>query len=296
MTSPLVSRAGGGSLLAAFALLTSTLAVAQTTGPEVTTLAAGDLPTDMGPRAPAKPGDPATFPRLANGKPDFTGVWNAGVKGLVSFEDSDVDIPLTPEYLAVHQKRMQATADGNPLPDYVSTCQAFGMPRIMSFYTFELIARPEQVWVITEVLHEVRRIYVDDKAHGEFQQSSFNGVSTAHWEGNELVVETAKLKAGYMSMFGMPHSDRMRITERIRMVNRDALENTMTITDPVALTRPWTVLQRYERRPAGYEIAEYNCLENNLSGGGVTLPAESDPGRMLPKSAFSDDQDPGASK
>lgn len=285
------------SAIAALLLLTgATSAMAQATQPEPKSLAAGESADEMGARKPAKPADPSTFPRLANGKPDFTGIWNAGVKGLVNFEDTDLDIPFTPDYMAVHQQRVKAINDGNPPSDYVSTCQAFGMPRVMSFYTIELVVRPEQMWAITEIMHEVRRIYLDGKPHGEFQLKSFNGVSVGHWEGDELVIETTKLKAGYMSMFGMPHSDQMRITERIRMVNRDAIENTMTITDPVALTKPWTVLQRYDRRPADYEISEYNCLENNLSGGGVSVPPESDPGKMLPKSAFSEDQDEGASK
>lgn len=296
MTSQQVHRAVGRCALAALAFATSTMALAQAAEPETKSLAAGESSSEMGPRAPATPGDPATFPRLANGKPDFTGVWDAGVKGLVNFEDTDLDIPLTSEYMAVHKKRVKAINDGNPPSDYVSTCQAFGMPRVMSFFTIEFIARPEQLWVATEILHEIRRIYLDGKPHGELQLKSFDGVSTGHWEGDELVVETNKLKAGYMSMFGMPHSDQMTINERIRMVNRDAIENTMTITDPVALSKPWTIIQRYNRRPAGYEIAEYNCLENNLSGGGVSIPPESDPGKMLPKSAFSDDEDQGASK
>lgn len=254
---------------------------------------AGDAPTDFGPRAAAQPADPASFPRLGNGRPDFTGVWFAGIKDLISLMDDKVDVPLTPEYQAVRQKRLKAMADGKPLPDYVSTCQAFGMPRLMSYGVFELVARPEQVWVISEVLHEVRRIYVDGKPHGAFQEKSFNGVSSAHWEGDVLVVTTEKLRAGYLSMTGAPHSDRMRITERIRMVNPDAIENVLTITDPVALLHPWTIVQRYDRKPAGFEISEYNCLENYRDGGGATPPPESDPGAMLPTSAVSDDQEEG---
>lgn len=253
---------------------------------EDTPITVGDDPNDYGPRPPATPGDPATFPRLANGRPDFTGVWWAGIKDLTGMDDNAMVIPLQPEYRAVWDLRKAATAAGDPDPDYVSTCQAFGMPRIMAYGLFEFVARDEQLWVITEVMHEVRRIYLDGQPHGEFQIHSFNGVSTGHWEGDTLVVQTEKLREGYLNMGGIPHSDQMTVTERIRMVNANAIENEMTITDPIALTEPWTMIQRYERRPAGYEIPEYICLENYRSGGVIGDPA-SDPGLMLPPSAIS---------
>jgi hypothetical protein len=168
------------------------------------------------------------------------------------------------------------------------------MPRLMSYGVFEFAARSEELWVISEVLHEVRRIYVDGKPHGQFQEKSFNGVSTGHWEGDVLVVETTNLRPGYMSMTGAPHSDRMHVTERIRMVNRDAIENELTITDPVALLHPWTIMQRYERKPRDFEITEYNCMENYRSGGGAGISPDNDPAAMLPKSASSDSQDQGS--
>jgi len=277
----------------AWATLAAPSSAQGTAGDAVKSIPSGDAPTDFGPRRAATPRPPSTFPRLADGRPDFTGVWFAGIKDLVSVMDDKLDVPLTPEYQAVRQRRIKAMADGAPLPDYVSTCQAFGMPRLMSYGIFEFVARPQQIWVISEVLHEVRRIYVDGNRHGEFQEKSFNGVSSAHWEGDVLVVETGNLRAGYMSMTGAPHSDRMHVTERIRMVNRDAIENEITITDPVALLHPWTIVQRYERKPGDFEISEYNCLENYRSGGGAVPSPESDPGAMLPRSASSDNQDHG---
>lgn len=260
-------------------------ALAQAVPQEGAPITAGDNPADYGPRQPATPADPATFPRLPNGRPDFTGVWWAGIKDLTGMDDNAMVIPLQPEYRAVWDRRKAATAAGEPYPDYVSTCQAFGMPRIMAYGLFEFVARDEQLWVITEVMHEVRRIYLDGQPHGQFQIYSFNGVSTGHWEGDTLVVHTDKLREGYLNMGGIPHSDQMTVTERIRMVNANAIENEMTITDPVALTEPWTMIQRYDRRPAGYEIPEYNCLENYRSGGLEIDPA-SDPGLMLPASAI----------
>lgn len=285
MTGTIRARLAWATLLALAVLPAPALAQAVPQG-EDSPITAGDDPNDYGPRQPATPADPATFPRLANGHPDLTGIWWAGIKDLTGMDDNAMEIPLQPEYRAVWDQRKAATAAGDPYPDYVSTCQAFGMPRIMAYGLFEIVAREEQLWVITEVMHEVRRIYVDGQPHGEFQLYSFNGVSTGHWEGDTLVVRTEKLREGYLNMGGIPHSDQMVVTERIRMVNANAIENEMTITDPVALTSPWTMIQRYDRRPAGYEVSEYNCLENYRSGGVIGDPA-SDPGLMLPPSAIS---------
>lgn len=245
---------------------------------------AGDSMADLGPRKPAKPAPATTFPRGRDGKPDLTGIWFAGIRDFVTLDDRRIDIPLTPDYAAVRARRVKAMDEGKPMPDYVSTCQAFGMPRIMSYGVMEFVHRPEQLWVISEVMHEVRRIYLDGKPHGEWQESTFGGVSTGHWEGDTLVIETRKLRPGFMSMTGIPYSDRMVVIERIRMVNRNALENEMTLTDPVALTRPWKIVQRYERKEPGFEIGEFICNEYNVSGG---TPADVDPRKDLPPSAIS---------
>lgn len=246
-----------------------------------------DDAAEFGPRPPAKPAAPSTFPRNADGHPDFTGVWFAGVKDFVTVDDRELDVPLTPEYQAVRRARVRAMNEGKPLPDYVSTCQAFGMPRIMSYGTFEIVHRPKQLWLISEVMHEVRRVYIDGKRHGEWLEPSFDGLSAGHWEGDTLVIVTSQLRPGFMSMTGLPYSDSLNITERIHMVNRDAIENEMTLKDPVALTRPWKVVQRYVRRAPDYEIGEYICTENNISGG---TAADVDPRKVLPKSAVSADK------
>ncbi len=250
---------------------------------------AGDTATEIGLRPVAKPAPATTFPRGADKHPDFTGIWYAGIRGFAALDDSTIAIPLTPDYQAVRALRSEALANGKPYLDFVALCQAFGMPRVMSYGNFEIVQRPHELWVVTEVLHEVRRIYIDKRKHGELQDYSFDGVSSGHWEGDTLVVETTKLRAGYFDLSGAPHSDRLKVTERIRMVNRNALEDEMTMTDPVALQKPWVIVQRYERRPADFELSEYICTENNVEGTAGSAALD-DPKAMLPASAVSDSQ------
>jgi hypothetical protein len=250
-------------------------------------LTTGDQASDYGPRQPQPPGDPKSFPHMADGHPDFSGIWYAGTRDLLDTMDFAVPIPLTPAYQAVRAKRIAATRQGNPYADFVSTCEAFGMPRVMSYGNLEFVQRPNELYVITEALHEVRRIYMDGKKHGEYQDPAFDGISTGHWDGGTLVVDTGDLRAGYLDMAGAPHSDQLRITERLHLVNKDQLQNDLTITDPVALTKPLQVTIRYDRRPADFEIDEYICTENYRSGGGIGLTGPTSPQGMLPASANS---------
>lgn len=243
---------------------------------------AGDDPTEYGLRAPAQPSSAKALPRTTDGRPDLTGVWFAGIRGFTHMDDTTVAIPLKPDYAKVRKIRSDAIAAGKPLSDFVSTCQAFGMPRVMSYGNFEIVQHRRLLVVITEVLHEVRRIYLDGVVHGAGQLDSFDGVSTGHWDGDTLVVRTNKLRAGYFDLSGAPHSDKLTVVERIRMVNPNAIENEMTLTDPLALDRPWVVVQRYERRPKDYEIGEYICSENLRTGTDGPSPES-----MLPKSAVS---------
>jgi hypothetical protein len=53
----------------------------------------------------------------------------------------------------------------------------------------------------------------------------------------------------------------MHITERLRLVAPDVLQDQITITDPKVLERPWTYAYAYRRLP-GYEMLEYVCEDN----------------------------------
>jgi hypothetical protein len=82
-----------------------------------------------------------------------------------------------------------------------------------------------------------------------------------HWEGDTLVVDTVGVKESVVGFRDMPHSDQMRIRERIRLVAPDIMHDEITIEDPVVLEKPFTYTNAYRRMP-GYEVLEYVC-ENN---------------------------------
>ena len=66
----------------------------------------------------------------------------------------------------------------------------------------------------------------------------------------------------WLDAAGLPHSEKMHVTERIRRMDHDTLVDDVTIEDPIAYTKPFTVQQTYKLKP-GWEIQEYVCTENN---------------------------------
>jgi len=95
----------------------------------------------------------------------------------------------------------------------------------------------------------------DDVAPGYY------GRSVGHWDGDTLVVDTIGIKPSIGGYRGMPHSDQMRITERIRLVAPDYLHDQITIDDPVVLEKPVTYTLGYKRMP-NYEMVEFVCDNN----------------------------------
>ena len=124
--------------------------------------------------------------------------------------------------------------------------------------------RVGQVTIVQEAFTQVRRLYLDAPAIApDDAEPRFNGHSTGRWMANTLVVETVGVKTS--SRFrNVPHSARMRITERMRLDNHEILENQVTIDDPEYLTKPWTWTWMYKRWP-GYKIQEYVCEDNRYS-------------------------------
>lgn len=89
---------------------------------------------------------------------------------------------------------------------------------------------------------------------------TFYGRSVGRWEGDTLVVDTIGIKEDVRYQ-NAPHSDQMRITERIRLLEPDLLSDTITVEDPVTFEKPWTFTFNYRRLP-DYTLLEYICEDN----------------------------------
>ena len=201
------------------------------------------------------------------GAPNWNGVWQrvGAIPWDPTLPPGQIDHPpLTPEYQALYQRGIDSMASGAPVNDPTAACVPQGMPRIMNMvYPMEIFQRPGQVAIFAEWQSQVRRIYTDGRKYDPDSDRTYNGFSTGHWEGKDLVVFTQGLRGDMMlTQWGLGLSDALTVQERFHQVDENTLTDTITLTDPKALTKPWTVTKTFRRAP-NLQIMEYACAENN---------------------------------
>jgi hypothetical protein len=169
-----------------------------------------------------------------------------------------------PSFTAKYEA-MRAAAARQPQAEDNSTanCLPPGMPGIMNQpYPMEFLLTPGKVTIVIEAYTEVRHIYTDGRKLPEDPDPKFFGTSVGHWEGDTLVAETVGFNDHVELARGVPHSDKMKIVERFRLSDPDTMTVETTITDPEALTAPYTSSATL-RRHRNWTISEYVCEENN---------------------------------
>ena len=108
-------------------------------------------------------------------------------------------------------------------------------------YPVEILQTPGQITMITEAFSEVRRVYLNQpQLPIDEVPPGYYGHSVGRWDKDTLVIDTVGIKESVPGYQNMPHSDQMRITERIRLVTPDVLHDQITIDDPVVLEKPVT--------------------------------------------------------
>ena len=221
--------------------------------------------------------------------PDFTGVWEAGGGGGGRGAAPAAGAPaagapgaaprgagraggrggagrggpsLTPEYAAKAKATPPSTAEEN----LTANCLPPGLPGIMGQpYPLEFLLTPGQVTIISEAYTEVRHIYTDGRPLPDDPDPNFYGTSVGHWDGHTLVVDSvgfAQVPRG----LNFPYSDKLKITERFQLTDPDTMSIETTVTDPLALTMPYSMGTRTLRRHRNWTLAEYICEENNRNG------------------------------
>jgi hypothetical protein len=206
--------------------------------------------------------------------PDLTGTWERigpGTLGRGQGTDPRTPPPvprppLKPEYVKEWQAKQlaarEATANGQPIGINWVNCLPDGMPGMMQGpFPLEVLHTKNQVTIIQESFTQVRRILLDRPQKPlEEVDPTFYGHSVGRWEGDTLVVDTIGLKERVQYQ-NVPHSEGMRIRERIRLVEPNLLQDQITIEDPVTLEKPWTFTFAYRRMP-DYTLLEYICEDN----------------------------------
>src|SRR5881394_1982296 len=216
---------------------------------------------DVPRKADGKPDLTAPAPRLPDGKPDFSGIWHAAnpnrcppgadpsVQCGAEIGGSPLGgnlgrglpggLPYQPWAAKVAQERRADLSRDDPhvrcLPD--NPPRTWTLPHLT-----KAVHTPKLLVLLYEVNAMYRQIFIDGRPLPADATPGWNGYSTARWDGETLVVQTAGFRDNlWIDTGGSPMSDAARMTERMRRPNYGALELEITIDDPKVYTRPFTV-------------------------------------------------------
>jgi hypothetical protein len=247
------------------------------------------------PKGPdGKPNLTAPAPRTADGKPDLSGIWiryddpetngpapgrpplvkggNAGA----GFKDG---LPFQPWAAELQKKR--AATEGLNDPDGLCLPQG-PLQYHIDPQPLQFIQAPGRILYVSESNYGLRTFYMDGRSlppQGEVTPY-WHGYSVGRWDGDTLVVESnnfhgvdpnnvrgvglpdSYLGVGWLDHRGSPYTEAVKITERFRRVNYGLLDIELTVDDPKAYTRPFTVRVLQRIVADGSEMIEFICHEN----------------------------------
>jgi len=193
------------------------------------------------------------LPRLVNGKPDFSGIWQT-----TSAADYDLEphsnrkdappgpgivegnvIPYLPEALEQKKKNFEARETEDPrLKGYT-----LGIPRGIYYpEPFQIFQRAKDLQLVFQFGHSVRTIRTNGTDHPLDPNDLWLGDSRGHWEGDTLVVDARHfLDRTWFDRAGNYHSDELHVIEYWKFLDTNTIEYKATIEDPKVFSRPWNI-------------------------------------------------------
>jgi hypothetical protein len=248
-----------------------------------------DYPTPGVPKtADGKPNLGGPAPRSADGHPDLSGVWQyqrpPGTPAPAKPEPGNTDIiplsvrtsqfwnlgasfkdglPFQPWAAELHRQRAASNSIDNPdahcLPLGVMQLHTHGQPR-------KMVQAPGVIVIIYEANAGLRQIFTDGRPLPKDAEPWWFGYSVGKWDGDTLVVESTNFRdLGWLDVEGSPLTETGKIIERYRRPDYGHLEIEVTIDDPKAYTKPWTVTV-HQRIMLDTDLIEFICQENSKDG------------------------------
>ena len=208
-----------------------------------------------------QPPEAATDPRRQG--PSHTGPWI--VERLSNAENPN----LTPWAAAQMRMHNELVKKGRRAFSAMSRCWPGGPAQVLfNAEPIYFVQTPQQVWILWQRDHLVRRIYLN-REHSFNPKPSWFGESVGRYENGELVIDTvgfAEHPYSFVDNWRTPHTKDLHIVERWKVVDGgNAIEATVTLDDPGAFNTPWSGLVRWVKRDG--PIVESVCAENNENYG-----------------------------
>jgi hypothetical protein len=226
----------------------------------------------------------APAPRMADGKPDLSGLWmtaepNRGPRATAPASDEAGDsrnitasrqmrdigvdlpggLPYQPWLVPIVKERTANEAIDDPhircLPD--NFLRAYGLPHLLKF-----VHSPSLLVVLNEMNAGYRQVFTDGRPLPRDPNPSWQGYSSARWSGDTLVIDTIGLRDDtWIDWNGSVLTESAKVREEIRRPDFGHLEIKVTVDDPKAYTKPWTVTLK-QRIVVDAELIDEICLEN----------------------------------
>jgi hypothetical protein len=224
--------------------------------------------------ADGKPNLSAPTPRMADGKPDFSGLWRGDSTGEAATDKALDAVKPLPWAAALTEKRKESIGRDSPsvlcLPSGVQIDMGVG----------NVVQTPGlllMLWGGTMY----REIFLDGRDLPVDPNPDWMGYSVGHWEGDTLVIVSAGFNdRTWLDEDGHPHTEALRVTERLRRPDFGHLEIVRTFVDPGALAEPWTVPVKLELDADAGQL-EYVCNENEKDRAHLVGKASDDKGILV---------------
>src|SRR5216117_1658689 len=200
-----------------------------------------NFPTPGTPRLPdGKPNLSAPVPRTADGKPDLSGVWR-GAGPLYRF---NIAQDLQPEDIqpwaeALFLERVLDSRKDSPL----AKCLPVSIPFHNFFNLTRIVQTPNLMVIVYESPNSPHRtVFTDGRDLPKDPNPTWLGYSIGRWEGDTLVITTAGFNdRAWLDSAGHPQTESLRLTERLHRRDFGHMDFEMTIDDPKAFTKPFTI-------------------------------------------------------
>jgi len=154
-------------------------------------------------------------------------------------------------------------AAGGDVPSRSYQCIPVGVPMVVAGVEaeFEFLFSPGRVTMLLSPNNETRRIYTDGRPQDSDPDTSFDGSSVGHWEGQTLVVDTVGLDPKNEFIYAIPGGKHMHVSERMFLKGPDSLQIDTVIEAPEMISEPYRYTKTYRRtrRP----MLEAYCAQNN---------------------------------
>ncbi|SRR5579883_605632 len=224
-------------------------------------------------------------PRTADGKPDFTGVWQGGSNRIGTWEEANsgggfgvAPAPATaaakgkkavpprepPPYQPWAAKKVLEYYNRRGIDDPEAHCAPPGVPRVttIGLFPMQIVQTPKTIVMLYEVFHVFRVIPIN-ATHPDDLEPTYMGDSVGHWEGDTLVVDVTSFNdKTWLGPVGSFHSEALHVVERYTRVDYNTINYDVTMEDPNVFTKPWHTHNTIMLRN-GTRLREYECQENN---------------------------------